>query len=209
MAAAGDYIKTLTRRIVALHEASALVTTIDGVEKTFAQAVQPKERISRSRDLGHAHTAWPQWQAGTRGKDDRLEWDLMLVRVERSPVAVTVTFGANSRTSPPTCPQTLHKVLVFESIITAPNGRSDSVTSLYALSEHILTKAGSGLSPADYTNIPWVAGVGLMTARFEDVPLSPDAASPSARIGSGPRHRGRVEIPVAVSLVTTTDILGA
>jgi hypothetical protein len=128
---------------------------------------------------------------------------LTLSRVDAARVQGPPTFGNVSRTAPPTCPRTVNKVLVFQSMITSANGLSDAVTGLYVLSEVILTAAGNGLSPAGYDDLAFVREVGPeYPARFADERLPPEE---NGRLV----FRGRMEIPVSVSLVTTTDILGS
>src|SRR5687768_11938594 len=135
MAAVGDYLKTLTRRIVALHEASA----------TFLASVAVMDRITRSADTG---SKWKAWKAGTRGSENRLTWDLILRRLEPGRNQGPATFGNTSRTVPPTCPRVINQLVTYESIITGPDGDSDEVTALTALSQLILIAAGNGLVKA-------------------------------------------------------------
>jgi hypothetical protein len=196
MAAVGDYLKTLTRRIVALHEASA----------TFLASVAVMDRITRSADTG---SKWRAWKAGTRGSENRLTWDLVLRRIDPGRTQGPATFGNTSRVSPPTCPRIINQLVVYESIITGPDGDSDEVTALTVLSQLILVSAGNGLSPSGYADLGWVVDAGPITARFADVRLDPNAPLPEDKGPGLLVFRGRVDIPVAVSLVTTTDILGA
>src|SRR5688500_9718771 len=108
MPAVGDYTLAITDRLIALHAA----------EVTFTNAVKPKERITRTKVVGTAGDNWPQHQSGTRGRDERLEWDLMPLRFQRGPHNVPQTFGNVSGASPLTCQQLFSRTIIFRSMVT-------------------------------------------------------------------------------------------
>lgn len=184
MPAVGDYTREITDRLIALHAA----------EVSFTNAVKLKERITRTKVVGTAGDNWPQHQSGTRGKDERLEWDLMPLRFQRGPHPVPETFGD--------CVRLFSRTIIFRSMVTGADGLQNPVTGLDTVTEAILVRAGKKLaqvSPlAVLAPLAYVTHWGPITGNYTE-----------EKVGDAQRIVFRLvaEIPVHV-LLSSNDILG-